>query len=131
MTHSVTWKDGEEQRTQDFPTEEEAKTEAGKKSGIVLVHKAPSGSVTTLRDGRELDGEEASEALLEFTNFGRCRYFGCSDGAADKVKDFRDPERPVIKNMCQRHADLFLREQHEGGLHREKVQNCPLCRPPS
>jgi hypothetical protein len=62
MTHTVTWKDG----TQDFDTEKEAKNVARSMAGIVLVNRKPSGSTTTFRDGRELDGEEATVANLEF-----------------------------------------------------------------
>ncbi len=62
MTFNVTWETG----TQDFATEEEAIAAAGSMKGIVLVHEAPTGSVTTFRDGRELDGAEATEAFLEF-----------------------------------------------------------------
>lgn len=64
MGHTVNWKDG----TQDFDSEEEAKAAARSMSGIVLVDRTGGGSVTTFRDGRELDGEEAAEAALEFQN---------------------------------------------------------------
>jgi hypothetical protein len=64
MAHTVTWEDG----TEDFDTEEEAKAAARSMKGIVLVNHKPSGSVTTYRDGRELEGAEATKATLEFQN---------------------------------------------------------------
>lgn len=62
MAHTVTWKGG----TQNFDTEEEAKAAPRSMAGIVLVNRTGGGSVTTFRDGRELEGAEATEATLEF-----------------------------------------------------------------
>jgi hypothetical protein len=62
MTHTLTWKGG----IQDFDTEEQAREAVRTMPGIVLMNKKPSGSTVTFRDGRELDGVEATEANLEF-----------------------------------------------------------------
>ena len=62
MGHTVTRKGG----TQDFDSEAEAKAAAMSMPGTVLVNRTGGGGVTTFRDCRELDGEEATEATLEF-----------------------------------------------------------------
>ncbi len=62
MAHTLTWKDG----TQDFESEEAARDAVRTMPDIVLMHEKPSGSTVTFRDGRELDGVEATEANLEF-----------------------------------------------------------------
>lgn len=45
---------------------EDAKAAARSREGIVLVHENPAGSVITFRDGRELEGQEATKATMEF-----------------------------------------------------------------
>ncbi len=67
VAFSVTWKNG----TKTVPTREEATAIARSMEGIVLVSEHPVGSVATFRDGRELEGAEATQATLEFTDKGR------------------------------------------------------------
>ena len=66
MSFMVTWKKG----TKKVASRKEAVEFARSLDGVVLVNEHPAGSVTTFRDGRELEGEEATEATMVFMDEG-------------------------------------------------------------
>jgi hypothetical protein len=122
----ATWKGG----AQGFPTQAEAMAAARSMKGTVLVHEMPAGSVAVFRDGRELEGIEASEATQLFMSpTPDCEQPGCIQQGVDEVRDLSASGRGRIVHLCQEHADEFLRKQHADSFHKEILESCPLCRP--
>jgi hypothetical protein len=66
VSFKLTWKGG----TQTVATRADAVVLARSMEGVVLLSEDPSGSVITFRDGRELAGEEATQATLDFMDRG-------------------------------------------------------------
>ena len=67
MSSRMSWRhDDGDGGTDVFDSDDAALAAAKRVEGIALVHREPSGSVTVFRDGRELDGADATQAFNEF-----------------------------------------------------------------
>jgi hypothetical protein len=100
--------------TQTVATRADAVVLARSMEGVVLLSEDPSGSVITFRDGRELEGEEATQATLDFMDRGspmreaHCAHPGCDRALTHHAWGWVDIEGLrgwALLQWCSTHFD--------------------------